>query len=276
MDIVKVNFTFYNISIMDELDIIKKAGLNEAQAKIYYTLMMNGALLPAKLAELSGESRENVYNILRKLEGMGVVVKTDDKKTTYRAANPSMLETLAENRRKVVAKNERVVKDGMSMLLNAFYANNEMPGSRTLEGIEGVKEVYLDVLRTKKDVYLLRTKADEIMNEYDGFLHKYRDQLPQLGIKTYALTPDGAMARRKMRNGRDKEVGFVRTLMPEDAYDIPVEIHVCGDKAAFISFGETQMATIIDSPTIAAAVKWMILTVTDFYKKNYPQKYTDF
>ena len=86
-----------------------------------------------------------------------------------------------------MAKNEKLVKENISSLLDIFYANSEMPGARTLEGIEGVKEVYRDALRVKKDVYLLRTKADAVLGtdeSTDSFLRSYRDQLPILGIHT--------------------------------------------------------------------------------------------
>ena len=65
----------------EDLELIKKAGLNEAQAKVYLALMENGALSPAMMAKISGESRENCYNIAKKLEELKLIEKTDDKKT---------------------------------------------------------------------------------------------------------------------------------------------------------------------------------------------------
>lgn len=260
---------------MEEIEILKKAGLNEAQAKIYECLLKNGALAPSELAENTGQSRENCYAVAKKLVELGLIEQTDDKKTKYRILNPSALETLAEKRRKVVAKNEKYVKDNISSLLDIFYANNEMPGARTLEGIEGVKEVYKDVLRIKKDVYLLRTKADSVLGDdekADSFLKKYRDQLPLLGIHTYALTPVTKAAIKYAKTGRDEAILFHRTWMPEEDYTAPVAIQVYGDKVALISFGETQMATIITSPVIAEAMRQILKIMTEYYKKNFPQE----
>ena len=149
---------------MEEIDILKKAGLNEAQAKLYDCLLKNGALSPTELATKTGQSRENCYAIAKKLIELGVIEQTDDKKTKYKVLNPSALEVLAEKRRKVVAKNEKFVKENLSSLLDIFYANNEMPGARTLEGIEGIKEAYLDTIRVKQDIYLLRTKSYDVIS----------------------------------------------------------------------------------------------------------------
>ena len=261
---------------MDEKDILKKAGLSEAQATVYECLLKNGAMSPTEIADHTDQSRENCYAITKRLVELGLIKQTDEKKLKYQILNPSALEALVEKRRKIMVKNENFVKDNISSLLDIFYANNEMPGARTLEGIDGVKEVYEDVLRTKKDVYLLRTKADAVLGkdeEVDSFLKNYRDKLPILGINTYALTPVTKEAIKYAKIGRDAAILFHRTWMPEEDYTSPVAIQVYGDKVALISFGETQMATVITSPTIAEAMRQILKLLTSFYQKNFKQEY---
>lgn len=257
------------------MDILKKAGLNEAQASVYECLLKNGAMTPTELASYTKQSRENCYMITKKLTELGLIEQTGDKKAKYRVLNPSNLEIMVEKRRKIVAKNEKLVKENISSLLDIFYANNEMPGARTLEGIEGIKEVYKDNLRVKKDVYFIRTTADRALSgeENDNFLHNYRDQLPLLGIHTYALTPVNRDAIKKVKMGRDEAINFHRTWMPEEDYMAPVQIQVYGDKVAMIAFGETQMATIITSPVIAEAMRQILKIMMKFYKKNFKQDY---
>ena len=259
---------------MDEIEILKKAGLNDAQAAIYNALLQSGALTPTELAAKTGQSRENCYAVSKKLIELGLIEQTNDKKTKYQVLNPSALEILAEKRRKVVAKNEKFVKENLSSLLDIFYANNEMPGARTLEGIEGVKEVFRDNLRVKKDIYFLRTTADELLSgeKGDNFLHEYRNQLPVMGIHTYGLTPVTAQAKKKVKTGRDEATNFHRTWMPAEDYTAPVEIQVYGDKVALISFGETEMATIITSPMVAESMRQVLKLLMKFYQNSFPQK----
>lgn len=257
------------------MDILRRAGLNEAQASVYECLLKNGAMTPTELASYTKQSRENCYMITKKLTELGLIERTGDKKAKYRVLNPSNLEIMVEKRRKIVAKNEKLVKENISSLLDIFYANNEMPGARTLEGIEGIKEVYKDNLRVKKDVYFIRTTADRALSgeENDNFLHNYRDQLPLLGIHTYALTPVNRDAIKKVKMGRDEAINFHRTWMPEEDYMAPVQIQVYGDKVAMIAFGETQMATIITSPVIAEAMRQILKIMMKFYKKYFKQDY---
>ena len=261
---------------MEDLDILKKAGLSEAQAVVYNCLLQNGALTPTELADYTKQSRENCYAVAKRLVELGIIEETEDKKKKYRVLNPSALETLVEKRRKVMVKNEKFVKENLSSLLDIFYANNEMPGARTLEGLEGIKEAHNDVLRTRKDVYLLRTRADIVLGddkETEPYLRYYRDQLPILGINTYALTPVSKEGIQNAKTGRDKAVLFHRTWMPEEDYTSPMEIMVYGDKVALIAFGETQMATIVTSPIIAEAMRQILKIMTKFYKKYYPQEH---
>ncbi|MCQ2571196.1 MAG: hypothetical protein MJ154_03040 [Candidatus Saccharibacteria bacterium] len=261
---------------MENIQLLQKAGLNEKQAKAYYCLLENGAQTPLELSENIKESRENCYAILKRLAELELVEQLPSKKTTYRALNPSNLEVLAEKRRKLMAKNEKAIKDNISSLLSVFYSNNEMPGSRTLEGIEGIKEVYNDMLRVKEDVYFIRTKADKALGHdgiQDSFIRRYRDRRPLLGIHTYGLTPVLKLAIQNQKNGRDRSINFHRTWMPENAYESPVEIDVYGDKVAFISFGESMMATIITSPAIAESIRWILKTLMDFYRENFQQEW---
>lgn len=242
--------------------ILLKAGLTESQAKVYTTLIEQGQLSPVKLASITGESRTNVYMICEKLESLDLVTKISAKKTIYRANHPSALELLAERRRKILVKNERAVKDGIAPFIDLFYASTEMPGARTLQGIEGIKEVYNETLKTaNKKIYLLRTTADtpDLGLEY---LNNYREQRALKGIHTYALTPVTALAKQHKLDGSDNKMLFHRTFIDASSYTAPVEIDVFGNKVALISFGETQMATIIDSPAIAESIKQLLKLVS--------------
>lgn len=248
-----------------ELNILMKAGLTESQAKGYLALIENGDLSPAGLAKITGETRTNAYAIADKLVGYGLAIKKDGQKAIYTANHPSALEALAERRRKLLVKNEQDVKQGLSPLIDLFYAHNELPGTRTLQGIDGIKEVHDDILSTQKNTYLIRSVADSVVLGSDYF-HDYRIKRAKLGIKTYALTPVTEHALKRSRSGEDEINLFHRVFLPGEAYTAPVDINVYGDKVAFISFGETQMATIINSPTIAKAMRQIMILLRKHIK----------
>ena len=253
-------FMCYTEYIMDDQQpsfdttILRKAGLTESQAKGYLALIEHGALTPAELAEKTGEARTNGYMICEKLESLGLATKKDGKKAVYTPNHPSALETLAEKRRKVIQKAEQDVKNNINPLIDMFYAASELPGARTLNGIEGIKEIYLDTLRVKQDIYLLRTTSDEVDLGVE-YLNTYRRERAKLGINTYGLTPSTKSAIERLDGDEDKRMLFHRTLLPPNSYTAPVEIDIYGSKSAFISFGDTQMAIVVDSPPMAEAMR---------------------
>ncbi|MBQ7040709.1 hypothetical protein IJN73_01405 [Candidatus Saccharibacteria bacterium] len=247
-----------------DLEIIKKAGLSDAQAKTYFALLSKGVLTPAQIAEETGETRTNTYALLNKMEEKGVVRKSDGKKLCYEAMHPSVLETLAEKRRRAASKNEEALKAGMSGLLDIFYANSEKPSVKTFIGYDGIKEVYRDILNTGEKVYLIRTEQDEPLSE---FIAKYRKAMAKKGIETIALTPETTAAKRHIAEGVDKELLFNRVLMPRSDYTAPVSMMVYGRKVALVAYGETEMSTVITSPAIAEAMRQMIMLLREKYAK---------
>ncbi|MGB4761850.1 MAG: helix-turn-helix domain-containing protein [Candidatus Saccharimonas sp.] len=235
--------------------VLRKAGLTESQAKGYLALVQHGELTPTELATYTDESRTNAYMIADKLVSLGLASKKEDvKRATYTPLHPSSIEALAERRRKATIRNEQQVKEGISPLIDLFYKYREEPGTRTLQGLEGIKEVFADVIRTREDVYFIRTTTD-IQTLPDDFFRKHQEERAALGITTHALTPPSPQAEVSIRSGRDDKLHFHRTFYPGDAYSAPVEIQVYGDKLALIAYGDTQMATIITSPPVAEAVR---------------------
>lgn len=245
--------------------IIRKAGLTESQAKGYLALIEHGPLTPAELAEKTGESRTNGYMICEKLESLGLATKKEGAKALYSATHPSALEVLAEKRRKVVIRNEQEVKQGISPLIDLFYKLREEPGARTLQGIDGIKEVYADTLRTGSNIYLVRTRAD-VPSLGEEYFINYRKARAAAAIHTHSLTPYSPEGIAHVREGFDEEFLYHRTFIPEGTYTAPVELDIYGNKVAFIAFGDTQMATIIDSPFIADAMRQLHAMLREAYK----------
>lgn len=249
---------------MMDIELVQKAGLTKPQAMVYMALVQSGALTPAEVAEKTGETRTNTYALLNKLEQLHLVRNVGQKTARYQAENPANLEILAEKRRKIISKNEQELKGGMSALLDIFYAVNAAPGSRTLTGREGVKEVHRDVINTGETVYLIRTPFD---SKYDDLISIFREKRAAKGIKTIALTPATPHAKQYAVDGTDEKYLFERTMMPLEAYESPVEIMIYGGKVALISYGEEEIITLITSPLIAAAFREIFLMLQDYWKK---------
>lgn len=228
---------------------LTKLGLTESQAKAYLVLMQFGHLTPPELAKKTKETRTNAYKILDRLSELNLVTRNDSsKKITYRATNPVALETLAKKRRDEALEQEKKIQSSLPTLLTYFHTYSEQPGIRFYQGQEGIKEIFNDMLRTRKTIYFIRSPED--IKFYDGvFFEKFKKQRAKLGIKTYALTPNTKSANHS--KDIDASNLFMRTWLPKDAYTASAEWNVYGDKLAIISYGKEAIGIIIESPQIA-------------------------
>lgn len=228
-------------------------GLTDSQAKAYLFLIQYGATAPPIIAERIGENRSNAYKVLDRLVALGLATKgTQGKKITYAAANPANLETLARKHRNKALDQEKKVKDAMPTLLNFFYTYSEQPGVRFFQGRDGIKEIFQDMLRTKQDIYLIRSPADVAFYD-EEFFEWFKKKRAQLGIITHALTPDVPSATHNP--AIDTANLFNRTWLPAEAYDGAAEWNVYGSKLAIISYGEEAIGMIIESPFIAQSFR---------------------
>ncbi|MCC7543576.1 hypothetical protein IT415_02610 [bacterium] len=234
-------------------DTLIQLGLNQAQAKIYLLLIQNGLMTPPKIAELAQESRTNAYTVLDKLEELGLVKRTrSGKKLAYEPENPVALERLMEKRRKEVHQAEQRVKESMPALLNYFYTYQNRPGVRYFEGKDGIMELYLDQLRTKQDIYFIRSDGD--INLLGPKIYDIINKRHELGLKVHGIEAAEADVIKYAREN-DQRLGREMAWYPPNTYDEPVNIYTYGNKVAIISYAEETIGVLIESPQIAAAFK---------------------
>lgn len=234
------------------IELLRKIGLTDAQARTYMELVQAGALTPPQLVKRLGESRTTAYMALAKLEEIGLAKKLDEsKKQTFAPTSPSQLNRYIEAKRRELNDIEEEYRAGLSDMLSHFYSHRRQPGLQYFQGEEGLRLMYEDHFKTGKDVYLVRTYADEEF--FTGWLYEYMDKRAEAGIKTHALMPLDLRSYNFAK--RNPQLNREITWYPPEAYTAPVEISAYGDKVSIISFGEEAVGTILESPQIAQGIK---------------------
>ncbi len=233
---------------------LHELGLSPSQAKAYILLVLTGKLAPADLMSKTGESRTNAYMVLDRLVDLGLAFKDEvNKKLVYRASSPAGLQKLAERQRTRALETEQKIKAAMPGLLRFFNEHRVQPGVRFLQGREALTGVYQDHLKDGTGVCVFRTTADDPY--YGDELYEYMTKREDLGIKTDLISPatPGSLEfdQRHPNDWPNRKI----TWTPPEAYTAPVEISIYGSKVAITSFGEEAVATIIESPQIADALR---------------------
>lgn len=237
---------------MNEKTLIQ-LGLNDSQAKMYLVLIRGGLMTPPEIAEATQETRTNAYTVLDRLQELGLVRRTKKgKKLAYEPENPIALERLMEQKRKEVHSAEQQVKASMPALLNYFYTYQNRPGVRYFEGKAGITELYLDQLRTKQDIYFVRSSGD--INLLGNKLYEIIDKRHELGLKVHGIEPADPKDM-EYAHTNDERLGREMAWFPKSTYNEPVNIYIYGNKVAIISYAEETIGVLIESPQIAAAFR---------------------
>jgi sugar-specific transcriptional regulator TrmB len=224
------------------IDLLKKIGLTDAQARTYLVLIQAGKLTPQQLAKQTKEARTTAYMALAKLEEIGLATASDSKGIKiYEPASPSALETFISKRRQELDAVETTYRNSLSEMLSHYFERQSKPGVRFYSGKEGLQEIYKDHLKSGEPVQVVRTTSDE---EFGQVLYEYMDARAEQGITAEILGPalTGPMKWAEANNKRLKRKNY---WVPPEYYTAPVEVSIYGDTVSLISFGKETVGIII-------------------------------
>lgn len=127
--------------------LLKRAGLNDKEAEIYLTLLSLRSARVADIARTARQSRSHTYLVLKSLEEKGLISHIEQGKILrFVAEPPHRLVHYAKNLQQQWSETERLLEGVMPLLKNLTPSYVGMPRVTTLHGIDGMKQVYRDVL----------------------------------------------------------------------------------------------------------------------------------
>lgn len=247
-------------------DVLLGIGLSEMQAKIYIYLVDNGQKTATEIADGIDENRTTVYSAAEKLVKFGLLSQKDRGKiSAYVPNHPAVLESIAEKRLRVVARQARNLEGNLPSLINYYNERQFEPGVNTFYGHEGVQKIWEKVLAAKQPYYFVRSRYDRA-SDHDAFEEFKRKRIAAKIEASNITCADYAKLDKK----KAKKQLIDRTILPSSEYDSPVEIDIFGDNVAFINYEKNGMSTLIESPEIADAMRQFFL-----FAKKYIRKATD-
>jgi sugar-specific transcriptional regulator TrmB len=230
------------------------AGLTKEQANVYEPLIREGKLRATQLAKRAELSRTYVYRILEELEGLGLITREEPpgKPAVFAPRHPFALEELARKRQEEANIAKRTLEGAMASLISDYTAASKIPGVRVLSGIEGLEEIYKDILKEKKDILLIRSALD---NQEGGLKEMVLAQIAKqvaAGIRTRLIgrsRAPGGISEADLR-ARDKARLTERRTLPRDSFQLPAQIIIYGNKVAITSYREPLITTVIENDAI--------------------------
>ncbi|MDA1038231.1 MAG: hypothetical protein O2877_00905 [bacterium] len=232
--------------------ILQAIGLNENEALVYQLLLELGPKPAQNLIEPSGLGRGNLYNTLNALKEKGLIMEESGTKKIYQAVDPENLRKLAKTQ--VISAQETLnqLESTLPTLKSAFRLITKKPTFRIFEGIEGIKDVYKEMLQANQPIHSLVGLGDA-SKELNKWLHTYyiKERLKR-GIHVQGVVSSDERGQELLEH-QEEELRHV-ALIDKQQFPYSGDISVFGESIAFMDH-RNEIATIIENAQLAQTLR---------------------
>ena len=210
------------------IEILKKAGLSEKEASIYFEILRMGPSSVRKLAEKTDLNRGTVYEVLKSLKERGLVnFYEKDTKQFFVAEDPSRLLALATGQISELREAEKKIQAMIPELKSLYDKGGERPVARYYEKDEMAK-ILEDVLAvceaSKEKMYRIYSAAELRSRIYESFPSFSSERVAKgISVRAIAIGEGGDLRGLDERKWLDTTV------------DTPTYIFIYPGKTAYIS-----------------------------------------
>ena len=231
------------------------AGLSKEQSQVYEPLIQKGPMQAGRLSRLAGLSRPYVYKILEELVDLGVVTKEEppDKPAQFVPMHPFAVLELFRKRQKEIEIAGQTVQGIMGALISDYTLSSRIPGIRILPGMDGVAEMYQDILHEGKDICLIRSTLDDDRPERMNLVLAQIEKQVERGIHTRIIGPEPTQPAPLTIPAlleRDRTRLTTRRILPREEFTLPAQIMMYGNKVAITAYQEPLITTVIENEAI--------------------------
>ncbi len=227
-------------------------GLTIEQAHVYELILQKGARQAGQIPRALGISRPQAYKLLDELVQLGLVSRETPpgKPALFVVTHPFALQELARRRKEEADITALTVQGVMSSLISDYTASSKIPGIRILAGVDGLRELYADVLQERQPILLLRSVRDDddpVLREI--VLEQIHQQMKR-GLQVRLLGPQPLDIAGEELKARDTERLTTRKILDRDAFSVPAQVLLYGNKIGITSYEQSLMTLIIENEAI--------------------------
>jgi len=240
---------------------LQKLGLTKHEATIYLAFLSLGPTTAAKLAEHTKMKRTTVYSALEGLIKQGIVSEFfSNKKRLFKAEKPEKLEKLTKRMRRQAINAELILESILPSLKEIPSLSGEEPKVEVYSGIEGIKNVALEIAACKTSWYFFGsgTQILEKITEagrMDIFTDSWTLREDENRPKIYLITDSGVLSlgddwKKYKTPWREMKI-LPQTINAHSG------LFIYQDKIAIISFEKQPFAALIKSKQVVEVIKIM-------------------
>lgn len=180
-----------------DLSILKKLDLSDKEIKVYLKLLESGAASVRLLAETTGLNRGTTYDILKRLQEMGLAsYYHNETKQRFVAEDPEKLAQVIRAREEELAKAKNKITELIPVLKSLQEKGGHRPVTKLYEGKSGIKFILDDVLSSVSEekfkeyyIYSATKASDDINSAYPNFTKERIKK--KISVKAISLAKGG-------------------------------------------------------------------------------------
>ncbi|PID99137.1 hypothetical protein CSA80_03420 [Candidatus Saccharibacteria bacterium] len=192
-------------------------GLRLDEAKIYLALLEKPAT-HLELARQTGVNRTSIYRIADELKKRGLIAMTTrDNGKRLSASPPEHLEIELVNKTQKVAAQKRAYNDSIAYLRDIYTGKSQQNANsfavKTYNGIDGIKQMLWNELKTKSKTILLIGSAniDELVDDA-AWAERHRERTVEAGHSLRELRTPENSSRAFTQNQHFMKIYQERTI----------------------------------------------------------------
>ncbi len=245
---------------MDLEQILKNLGVTSRETKVYLAALELGDASPKELASHAGVKRTTLYEMLPKLFRKNLLNQVIHGKRRH---------LVAESPERLFAQFQtdlHALKQAQPEFLALFNQIKEKPKVFFFGGVEGMKKVYKDILKTKRNVRAFSGVNDIINTELIKWLHEYYEPVR---IKTQIFVRNIANDSPNINKLMPPDELRKNKFISEKIYPITTEIIIYGEKIGYTTVRKDSLplAILIENKEIADSMTSIFEAVWKIAKK---------
>ncbi|MBI2020986.1 hypothetical protein HYS99_00545 [Candidatus Giovannonibacteria bacterium] len=243
-------------------DELKKIGLSENEARVYCALLELGSATAQEVAKKADVKRATTYVQLDSLMKIGLVTsfeKTPERKngagkTYFRAEDPSYLEKIVEREKKTAEDREKVLREILPALEKVFLSSGERPRVRFFEGVEGLRTMQDEFLKSKSKEAVGFSSADDILRIFPSHPSEYSPRRVKSRIHSKVIYTS---SKGKILKEVDQEMMREARFVPEAKFPFTCDVVIYDNKVAISALSKKPMGVIVESEEITESFRSM-------------------
>ncbi len=247
------------------LEELKKIGLSDNEAKVYLALLEFGNATAQQLAQKAEVNRATTYVQLETLMKMGLASSFEKgAKTFFRIENPENLKELIRHDKDSLEERGHAFTKALPKLAQLFFTSGERPRVRFFEGLEGLRAMQKEFLKTKDKHIEGILSTDDLFKALPADTEDYTHERVKKGIRSKLIYTGSHGA---IYQSTDQKMLRESRYIPPEKFPFSCDITIYENKVAFAALRDKLFGVIIESKEVADSVRALFSLAWDAAEK---------